>query len=80
VKVIPSNHKSDDLNKNIIDQGRTFGHVTVEDNVWIGAGAIILPNVRIKTGAIVAAGAVVTRTVEENTIVGGVPARLLRKR
>jgi acetyltransferase-like isoleucine patch superfamily enzyme len=48
--------------------------VAIEDDVWIGAGAIVLPGVIIGRGAIVAAGAVVTRSVDPFTIVGGVPA------
>lgn len=54
--------------------------IVVEDGVWIGAAAIILQGVRIGCGAIVAAGSVVTRNVEPNTIVGGVPARVIRQR
>lgn len=53
--------------------------ICVEDRVWIGAGAIILQGVTIGHDAIVAAGAVVTRNVEPYSLVGGVPARLLRK-
>ena len=49
--------------------------VAIEDDVWIGAGAIVLPGVTVGRGAIVAAGAVVTRSVEQHTIVAGVPAR-----
>lgn len=52
--------------------------VTIEDEVWIGAGAIILPGVRIHHGAIVAAGAVVTHDVSAFTMVGGIPARLIK--
>lgn len=51
--------------------------VTIEDDVWIGAGAIVLPGVRIGRGAIVGAGAVVTSDVEPFSIVGGVPAKLI---
>ena len=47
-------------------------------NVWIGSNATVLPGVTIGDGAIVAAGAVVTRDVPENTIVGGVPASVMR--
>lgn len=56
------------------------GPVTIEDHVWIGARAIILPGVRIGEGAVVAAGAVVTRDVAPYTIVGGNPARLIKQR
>ena len=48
-------------------------------NVWIGANATVLPGVTIGDGAFVAAGAVVTKDVPENTIVGGVPARIIRQ-
>jgi len=51
------------------------GYIDICDNVFIGYGAIVLPNVTIGHNAIVAAGAVVTRDVAPNTIVGGVPAR-----
>lgn len=52
--------------------------VVLARNVWIGANATILPGVRIGENAIVAAGAVVTKDVPANTIVGGVPAKVLR--
>ena len=54
--------------------------VTIEDYVFIGPRAIILPGVRIKKGAVVGAGAVVTKDVEEFTIVGGVPAKPIKDR
>lgn len=54
--------------------------VTIEDYVFIGPRAIILPGVRIKRGAVVGAGAVVTRDVEEYSIVGGVPAKVISQR
>ena len=53
--------------------------IHIGKNVWIGSNATILPGVTIGDGAIVAAGAVVTKDVAENTIVAGVPAKLLRK-
>lgn len=52
----------------------------IEDDVWIGRNAVILPGVRIGRGALVGAGAVVTKDVEPGAIVGGVPARLIRYR
>lgn len=52
--------------------------VRIEDNVWIGAGSIILPGITIGSGSIVGAGSVVTKSVPKNTMVAGVPARNLR--
>jgi len=52
--------------------------ISVEDDVWLGAGCIILPGVRIGAGAIVGAGAVVRNNVKRGTVVAGAPARLLR--
>jgi acetyltransferase-like isoleucine patch superfamily enzyme len=53
--------------------------VIIESNVWIGSGTIILGGVRIGPNAIVAAGATVTKDVEPYTMVGGVPAKLIRR-
>lgn len=53
--------------------------ISIGDDVWIGAGAVVCPGVSIGTGAIVAAGAVVTRDVPAGVVVGGVPARVLRE-
>lgn len=53
--------------------------VRINDDVWIGAGAIILPGVSVGKGAVVAAGAVVTRDVPPMTVVAGVPARVLKE-
>ena len=48
-------------------------------NVWIGANATILPGVTIGDGAVIAAGALVSKDVEANTVVGGVPAKLIKR-
>lgn len=52
--------------------------IIVEDRVWIGSGAIILPGVIVGHDSVVAAGAVVTKNVPPNSLVGGVPAKLIR--
>ena len=58
--------------------GMTPRPIRIGRKAWIGAGAILLPGVTIGDGAIVAAGAAVTRDVPENTVAGGVPARILK--
>lgn len=52
--------------------------ITIEDNVWIGGNAILLPGVRIGRNAVVGAGAVVTKDVPANAVVAGNPARVMR--
>lgn len=52
--------------------------IVIRRNVWIGAGATILPGVTVGENAVVAAGAVVTKNVPDNTVVGGVPARIIK--
>lgn len=53
--------------------------IKLKRNCWIGAGATILPGVTVGENAIVGAGAVVTKDVEANTIVGGIPAKLIKR-
>jgi phosphonate metabolism protein (transferase hexapeptide repeat family) len=59
---------------------RRSQQVTIGHDVWIGHGATILPGVTVGNGAVVGAGAVVSRDIAPYTIVGGVPARLIRER
>ncbi len=59
--------------------GMTHAPIHIGKNVWIGANATVLAGVTIGDGAVVAAGAVVTKDVEPNTIVGGIPARVIKK-
>jgi acetyltransferase-like isoleucine patch superfamily enzyme len=58
---------------------RVTAPIVIGDHVWIGLNATILKGVRIGNGAVVAAGAVVTADVPENTLVGGVPAKVLKQ-
>ncbi len=54
------------------------GHIYIKKNAWIGAGATILPGVTIGENAVVAAGAVVSKDVPANTVVGGIPAKTIK--
>ena len=79
ITVTALNHNFEDKTKRIDDQGITTKPVIIGDDVWIGANAVILPGVTIGKHCVVAAGAVVTKDVQDNTIVGGVPAKEIKK-
>jgi acetyltransferase-like isoleucine patch superfamily enzyme len=78
-QIIAVNHVFDDPDRPFVKQGITAEGIVIEDDVWLGAGAIITDGVRVGKGAVVAAGAVVTGNVEPHTVVGGIPAKVLRK-
>lgn len=80
VVIIAANHNFSDTSKFIYLQGETSIGITIEDDVWIGAGAKILDGVVIRKGTIVGAGAVVTKSTDEYAVVVGVPARTVRVR
>ena len=69
-----SNHTYERLDIPIREQGHTAGRIIINDDVWLGANVVVLPNVNIGKGAIIAAGSVVTKDVAEYALVGGVPA------
>lgn len=79
ITVTALNHNFDNINENIDSQGITTKQVIINDDVWIGANAVILPGVTIGRHSVVAAGAVVTMDVPENTVVGGVPAKIIKR-
>lgn len=77
-QIIAVNHVFDDPNRPFVEQGITAEGIIIEDDVWLGAGAIITDGVKVGKGAVVAAGAVVTKDVPPHTVVGGVPAKLIK--
>jgi maltose O-acetyltransferase len=81
VAILNSTHNYDRTDIPMILQGeRKKLNPIIEDDVWIGRNAIIMPGIRIQKGSIVGAGAVVVKDVPSYSVVGGVPARILRMR
>jgi len=79
VQIAAVNHVFDDPTRPFVEQGITAQGITIEDDVWIGAAAVITDGVTVGKGAVVAAGAVVTKDVPPHTVVAGVPARVIRR-
>jgi len=80
VKFMTANHGYSDNDKPIKLQSYTYSSIKIHNNVWIGYNCIILPGVTIEEGCVIAAGSVVTKSFEKNSIIAGVPARLIKKR
>ncbi|PLR31873.1 hypothetical protein CYR55_19980 [Chimaeribacter californicus] len=81
VSMIASNHEintTEYMKDALWDNVKTS--VTIGDDVWIGAGAVILPGVRVGNGCVIASGAVVTKNVPDFSIVAGVPAKVVSQR
>ena len=78
ITVTALNHNFDDTQKRIDEQCVSTIPVTIEDDVWIGANAVILPGVTIGNHCVVAAGAVVTKDVPPHSLVAGVPAKVIK--
>ena len=74
------NHNFDHLDELIRNQGVSHKGIKVGNNRWIGAGAVFLDGAELGDGCVVAANAVVTKQFPANSIVGGVPAKVLRER
>ena len=79
ITVTALNHNFSDSNKRIDEQGVSTNPVTIEDDVWIGANAVVLPGVKIGNHCVVAAGAVVTKDVPPHSLVAGVPAKVIKQ-
>lgn len=78
ITVTALNHNFSDTNKRIDEQGVSTNPVTIEDDVWVGANAVILPGVTIGEHCVVAAGAIVTKDVPPHSLVAGVPAKVIK--
>ena len=81
VMILNYGHNTESIKEPMMKQGvRAYDQTIIADDVWIGAAAIVMPGVKIGTGSIVAAGAVVTKNVEAYSVVGGNPAKLIKMR
>ncbi len=78
-QIIAVNHIFDDPQVSFVEQGITAEGIIIEDDVWIGASAVITDGVKVGKGAVVAAGAVVTKDVPPYTVVAGVPAKEIKQ-
>ncbi len=79
-QILSANHVIPSNKGKIFGGGHSLAKVVIKNDVWIGANCVIVAGVTIGEGAVVAAGSVVTKDVEPFTIVGGVPAKLIKER
>jgi len=80
VKIFSENHNFEYSNILIRKQGESRKGIKINNNCWIGAGATILDGVNLGNGCIVAAGSVVTKSFPNNSVVAGVPAKIIKTR
>ena len=80
VVILTHTHNIDRTDIPMGDQGSRVSKVTIGNDVWIGMRTIIMPGVKIGNGAVIGAGAVVTKDVPDYAIVGGVPAKVIKYR
>ena len=78
IVVTALNHQFGNTALRVDQQGISTKPVVIGNDVWIGANSVILPGVTIGSHCVVAAGAVVTKDVPKNTVVGGIPAKVLK--
>lgn len=78
--IVPSNHIYSDPNEYIYKQGMSCKGITIEDDVWIGAGVKVLDGITIAKGCVIGANAVVSKSTEPYGIYVGVPAKKIKSR
>lgn len=80
IQIFSENHNFDNLNQTIKDQGVTKQAVVIGNDCWLGGGITILAGVTLGDGCVVAAGSVVNKSFPANSIIAGVPAKLVKSR
>ncbi len=78
--ILSSNHHIPAVEQKIFESGHQKKPVFIESDVWIGGGSVVLPGVTIGTGAVVAAGSIITKDIPAYAIAAGVPAKVLKYR
>lgn len=79
-QILSANHTIPNIGEPFPISGDNFSPIHIENDVWIGANCLIMAGVKIREGAVVAGGSVVTKDVPANAIVGGVPAKIIKMR
>ena len=79
ITITALNHNFENSKKRIDEQGVSTSAVVIEDDIWIGANAVVLSGVTIGHHSVVAAGAVVTKDVPPHSLVAGVPAKVIKQ-
>lgn len=79
VNIYDHDHNFNNINKRICKQGFSCKEIIIEDDVWIGANVFIAKGVKIGRHSVIAANSVITKNIEEYSLVGGNPAKLIRK-
>ena len=79
ITVTALNHNFEAPERRIDEQGVSTQQVTIGDDIWIGANAVVLPGVTVGNHCVIAAGAVVTKDVPPHSLVAGVPAKIIKQ-
>ena len=80
VSILSSNHSFDDGNIAIKYQDLSYKLTTIGDNVWVGCGCVLLAGVYIGSGSVIGANSTVTKSIKQNSVAVGSPARIIKNR